>query len=337
MISFGIKIILLLLIIGGAIAFIGDYIGKSIGKNRLTVFNLRPRHSAILITVITGILIALITLLAMLAVSKDARTALFGLQKLKQELNEKGNLLNITKIELKTAEEELASAQADQQKAKTEIQGLEKTKQKLKKQVEIARQGNVLFRKGDTLLTSIIQGGPEKEKLKTGLEQILSAAEVYVKGFGIDTAQKLIYLSPQDFESTLTGLQLREGENIVIVAATQNTLFGEEVPVRLEIRENKLIYKAGEAITEGEISPVLSVPEIEQEIKKILALTHQSALRAGIVPDPSGSIGSVPYSEIFALARKINQNKKGVLLKTIAETETYAIGPLKIIFKIYYK
>jgi uncharacterized protein (DUF3084 family) len=351
MLTFGFRIILLLLVIGGAVALIGDYVGRAIGRRRLTVFNLRPRHTAFAITVLTGILIVFATLGIILAVSRDARTALFGLEELRREVSEKSSLLEKTKDELavrvaekakvetekEKIDQELARARADQKKARAEIAALERTKNKLGKEVEASRKGTVLFKVGETLLTSVIRAGPEKGKLETGLKQILSAADAYVRSFGIEKEKHLIYISPEDFNQAVSVLQERRGENIVKVIATRNSLFGEEVPVRLEISENRLIYKAGEEIAEVGIPPSLSIPEIEIEIKRLLSITHQSAKESGVLPDPGGSVGSVPYSRIFALAKKIESYKKGVQLRTLARTNIYSIGPLEVEFKIYYQ
>ena len=98
---FGLTLILVLAIMGGAIAFIGDKLGSKIGKKRLSVFGLRPYHTSVLMTVITGILIAAATLGVLSLASKDVKTALFGMEKLKTELTS----LNKDKL---TAQQELA-------------------------------------------------------------------------------------------------------------------------------------------------------------------------------------------------------------------------------------
>jgi predicted nucleic acid-binding Zn-ribbon protein len=46
---------------GGIIAYEGDLIGRRFGKKRVTLFGLRPRHTAILITSVTGVAISAIT------------------------------------------------------------------------------------------------------------------------------------------------------------------------------------------------------------------------------------------------------------------------------------
>jgi uncharacterized protein (DUF3084 family) len=344
MFTFGIRIILLLILISGAIALIGDYIGRAIGRRRLTLFKLRPRHTAFAITILTGILIALMTLGSMLIISQDARTALFGLEELRTDLAVKGEELAKTKKELeqKTAErekldQELTSFRNDLDKAKREIRQLERTREKLGEEIEVSRKGKLLFAGGEALITSVIQAGPEKEKLDAGLKQILSAADAYVRSFGIKDEKHLIFITPKDFEQAIAILQERSGVNIVTVAAAENTIFGEVVPVRFEIRENRLVYKNNQVIAEVEIPSALSAPEIEQEIKNLLNLTREKARKDGVIPDPTGSIGSIPYSQIFSLAREIKANRKDIKLKALAKKDIYAIDPLEIRFKIFYR
>lgn len=45
-------------LMGGLIAYTGDVIGRRFGKRRVSVFGLRPKHTAILITSITGVIIS---------------------------------------------------------------------------------------------------------------------------------------------------------------------------------------------------------------------------------------------------------------------------------------
>jgi uncharacterized protein (DUF3084 family) len=350
MLTFGIRTILILILIAGAVALIGDYIGRSIGRKRLTLFKLRPRNTAAIFTIITGILIALTTLGILLAVSQDTRTALFGLEELRRDLrdkgaelskiidekNEKEKELEQKIVEKEKIDRELSKAQANLNQSKLEISILRKTREKLSQQIEISRKGKVLFKVDEVLLVSIIQAGPEKEKLETGLKQILSAADAYVRSFGVEKKKHLILILPKDFNQTISDLQMRRGETIIKVIATRNTLFGEEVPVRFALSENRLIFKAGEIIAEETIPPSLSIPEIEQGIKKLLSDAHLAAKEAGVIPDPAGSVGSIPYSDIFSLAKKIKAHKGGVLLKASAKRKVYTMGPLEIKFKVYY-
>ena len=72
-------LILALLVLGGVLSTLGDRLGTRVGKARLSLFNLRPRRTAVLITVLTGSLISAVSLGLMLLVSQRLRTGLFEL------------------------------------------------------------------------------------------------------------------------------------------------------------------------------------------------------------------------------------------------------------------
>jgi uncharacterized protein (DUF3084 family) len=318
------------------VAILGNYIGRTIGRKRIALFNLRPRYTAATITVLTGILIALGTLTIVLIISNDARTAFFGLEKLKYSLAEKSLLLESAQNELNNKINEKAKIDQELLTARTEILNLKKIKKQLGKEIEASRKGTVLFKVNDTISASIIKAGPEKEKLQAGLTQIISSANLYLKSLGIKDNQAVIYISNNDLENAIEKLQQQQGETIAILYAKTNTLYGEPIPAAFKLVDNKQIYKKSEEISSINIPFSLSLPEIEQKIKELLANTHQAAKQAGILPAPSGAVGSVPYSEIYALSRKIKSSYKNATVKTLAKKDIYSIGPLEINFKVYY-
>ena len=100
---FGIRLMFLLAVMGGVIAFIADKLGSKIGKKKLSVFGLRPHDTSVLLTVLSGMLISLLSIGILAVSSESARTALFGMEKLQKELSR----LNTEKS---TAEEEYNKA-----------------------------------------------------------------------------------------------------------------------------------------------------------------------------------------------------------------------------------
>lgn len=337
MLSFALQVIFLLLFLGGIIAYIGNYVGRWIGKRRLTIFNLRPRYTATAITVISGIIIALSTIVVLLLVSQDARTALFGLGELRKEIKLKSEELEKTNLELKRKLLFQRELENKLSAAKKEMAALQAAKEKLSREIRITRQGQVLFKVGEMVSLSLIQAGPEKEKIEAGLRQILSAADSYLRSLGIKSDRHLIYMLPEDFDQALADLTASRKTYVVKLVATRNVLWGEEVPARFELIENKLIYKEGQKIAELDIPAGLSAAQVEQEIMRLLKLSHEAAREAGVLPDPSGSLGSVPYSDIFDLAKKIVSNNKKVTLRVLAKNNIYAIGPLEVRFQVVYK
>jgi uncharacterized protein (DUF3084 family) len=59
----------------GFIAYMGDLLGRRLGKRRLTLWGLRPRHTAIVCTVLTGMLIAVFSLAVLVSLSAGVRRA----------------------------------------------------------------------------------------------------------------------------------------------------------------------------------------------------------------------------------------------------------------------
>ena len=102
---FGIRLMFLLAVMGGVIAFIADKLGSKIGKKKLSVFGLRPHDTSVLLTVLSGVAISLLSVGILAISSESARTALFGMEKLQKEL------FRLT-AEKTTAEEEYNKAMA---------------------------------------------------------------------------------------------------------------------------------------------------------------------------------------------------------------------------------
>ena len=109
----GIRLIIIMAVVGGLIAYIADKMGSKIGKKRMSIFGLRPKHTSILLTVLSGTVIAVLTIGVMAIASQSARTALFGMDKLQQELK----LLNKEKLTAAFALEE-AKGKVDEQNKK---------------------------------------------------------------------------------------------------------------------------------------------------------------------------------------------------------------------------
>ena len=113
----GIRLIIIMAIVGGLIAYLADKMGSKIGKKRMSVFGLRPKHTSILLTVLGGTIIAVLTISVMAIASQSARTALFGMEKIQQELK----LLNQEKADTTAALEQAKGKVNEQNKKISEL------------------------------------------------------------------------------------------------------------------------------------------------------------------------------------------------------------------------
>lgn len=150
---YGVVLIAVLVITGGAIAFIGDRVGSKVGKKKLSLFGLRPRHTSVIVTIITGILITTLTFIILAAASENVRTALFGMERLNQQMHD-------TKEQLQATDRKLADAQAEQQlkalelqKSKAEVDKLHDTQASLEARTRALTAGNERLEEAKSVLT----------------------------------------------------------------------------------------------------------------------------------------------------------------------------------------
>ena len=111
-------LLLSLLILGGVLSTLGDRLGSRVGKARLSLFGLRPRQTAVVITVLTGSLISALSLGLMLLVSRQLRVGLFELNDLEARLRSSRSDLKGSRRAQRKAREQLEEARADEIKAR---------------------------------------------------------------------------------------------------------------------------------------------------------------------------------------------------------------------------
>lgn len=63
----------MMMAMGALVAFLGDLLGRRVGKKRLRLWSLRPRHTATMFTVIVGAIIPLLTVYGFVTISAPAR------------------------------------------------------------------------------------------------------------------------------------------------------------------------------------------------------------------------------------------------------------------------
>ncbi len=78
--------ILIILVVAGAVAYVGDRVGHQVGRRRLTLFGIRPRYTSTIVAVATGVFIALVVTLVAIFASQQVKTAFFRLSNLNAQI-----------------------------------------------------------------------------------------------------------------------------------------------------------------------------------------------------------------------------------------------------------
>ncbi len=162
--STGYILVLAILVLGGVIATVGDRLGTRVGKARLSLFNLRPRNTAVVVTVITGTVISATTLGILFLADSQLRTGLFELGKIQSEL-----AASRKELEESTVEKDQVRRQLDQ--VKTEQLRLERDKTRTQQQLSsVSKQATKLRTEINRLQTS-------RQQLIQQREQVIATSQ----------------------------------------------------------------------------------------------------------------------------------------------------------------
>ena len=142
-------LIIFLLLLGGLISTLGDLLGSKIGKARFSILKLRPKKTAILITILTGSLISASSLSLMILVNRQLRIGLFRLGDLQKKLQDSKQILIPLQEESKTLENTILAKES-------ELKQLEKN-------IIALRSGKVVIRSGQSLIISEINATNEDD------------------------------------------------------------------------------------------------------------------------------------------------------------------------------
>ena len=304
---YGAVLILSLIVTGGVIAFIGDRLGTKIGKKRLSIFGLRPRHTSIIVTIFTGAFITTMTFVALAATSENVRTALFGMEELKREMKERSEALSNTTELLRAAELEQEATNESLNKTKDEMTALKKEQ--------------------ETLLA-------ESEKLKEGNEKLLAINEA-LKAETEELAANNERIAKENAELT------EKNESLV----KSNTALEKRADALqtglITMREGDIVIRANEVLASGVIKGGRSKAEVEADFAALANLASRNiSARYGInvsdsdiwiyPPEYEAAVNEIVKSKTDSVVRIL---AAGNLLRGEAVRTSLEVYPNSIIYQ----
>jgi len=370
----GFLLIISIIVISGVIAYIGDVLGRRIGKQRLSLLKLRPRYTAILISIVTGVIIAAITLTILTIASEDVRTALFGMKELKDKLEfldrevqqrnseletmrkeadnyqkriaeleqkEKDLLASRTSLEnqIQTLSNNIDDLTKQRDSLNEEIKSLQLELGRLRATIVAIRQGEIVFQEDEEILRGLAPAGLSQADAENYLLTLIKRADELAirKGAGRDsTTQRAVFVMGDNFDQTLEKLVQAKNENVIRLVSTLNTLEDEPVITRFLLDDNKKIFSAGELVLQREITIETGKTSVDLILAEILRDLNTVGVKQGIIPQ-RGKIGSVSALNLTDISRKLVQMSGSVVIKAIAENDIFTIGPLQVHLEVTEK
>lgn len=302
----GVFLIPVLIALSGGIALVGNVVGRGIGRRRLSLFGLRPRYTAQVITVATGMLITITTLVVVLLLSAEARVALFRLNEVFRET--------------RRLEDEI-------RKQETRL-----------KQLAL---GDIAYLNNQEVVRDVIDGRQSSDAISQRVRVAVErAAEIAREnGVGTDNRGDVIVLTPPraTWDAIAHLIDLRDTDTVLRLVSNQNALKGEPLTIFVQLFDNRLVYAGGTVLVEGIVDGRQSREVIGREL---LRLADQSALlaRGRVLPPPFTLVTVAPAAEIDiddhrAVVSRIQRAGRQVLVQIVAARTVYTVGPLAISFK----
>ena len=169
----GIAMFLVLMIMGGVIAFLGDKIGSKVGKKRLSLFGLRPKYTSIIVTIISGILISFLTIAALAVVNENVRVALFGLSRLQERMANLNQEIEVKNKELEEGKQQLKERNKEYQYMTLRSENISKELERVESQRAYAEtELSVVQKAYDEARQGVEASAEEIEKLEKTKEEL---------------------------------------------------------------------------------------------------------------------------------------------------------------------
>ncbi|MEI6429513.1 MAG: DUF3084 domain-containing protein, partial [Pseudanabaena sp. ELA607] len=320
----GYTLILAILIVGGIIATIGDRVGSKIGKKRLSIFNLRPRNTAVVVTVFTGGLISASTLGILLLTDRQLRDGLFRLESIQAELaqseQQKQQIAKDLVIaraaqdearqKLKTINDSLAQAVEKQKSTQARLQDVEtKFKDATSELEQVLLKEKDLKQRIDSLST-------EQEKLIGQSEQLRQEKD---KLDGeLATASKDREQLRQTVETSQTRLTQIEQQRSTLASEIATLEYTrQQLVMSLDaLRRGNVSIFAEQVLAFGVIRPNLSRDELRQAVNQLLQQSERNARELlDFLPgqSPSAAVIQVSEAQLDNLIDRISDGKSYII------------------------
>jgi hypothetical protein len=297
----GILLIILLIILSGFIAYLGDQIGMKVGKKRLSLFGLRPKYTSIVITVITGVLIATLSISILMLVYTELRETIFNIKDVLARLNTLNHQVILKDQELKSMKDEIETKVGELEKLQFQKIDLEHKLILTEEEFTEASEG---LKKTNLSLNDALEDINSLEKNRKELQDKIKELNEQRSGLESEIANlnnQIIKLSHDYQEAKELATQFQAGMIYYM---------GEEI-----------VYKRGDIIYTDVIRGGQSEEETISDLNTFLKKANDVAIKKPIkIDEESGMALRLQAEDIINVARLIyNTEESRVIVSLMAK------------------
>ncbi|MBQ9365964.1 MAG: DUF3084 domain-containing protein [Schwartzia sp.] len=297
---YGILLIAVLVIMGGVIALIGDRVGSKVGKKKLSLFGLRPRHTSIIVTIVTGICITTLTFIALAVASENVRTALFGMEQMNRTIAETKDRLADTSSRLQSAEAQREKADEALAKSRGEVDKLRDEQKKLEEDTKKLEAG-----------TRALED--EKKALTAKNDELAKESDTLTEQ-NKTLALQNESLGNENKELEKRNNDLREGLQIM--------------------REGEISFKAGEVLSAGIVEGNRPVEDVLNDMGSLIQVANRSAAQRLGVNDERSEVW-IYQPEYEKAAETIAETDGDVVVRIVAAGNLVTGEPVRTNLQLF--
>jgi uncharacterized protein (DUF3084 family) len=315
---YGILLIVLLVIVSGFIAYVGDIVGRRMGRKRLSLFGMRPRHTAIAFSVVAGMLITIFTLATAMAVSKNVHDGFLRVDEMRRAQADLSRRTRELTALAKDLERRRAEAEAQVRQRKAE---LDRTRKSLAStQEEVKRQESLLGEAQRQLAAT-------SKELKDQQQELTNASLAFSReSLRYDALSKARNALESDVARTTREIAIRRANPV---------LFRVEQPLAVKL------ITGGQAVASVRGGLDAFVSELDRQLRAAGAAPAAGTdaavvIRHLVVDQESKSVAVATREQVLdAIAREISRAQGGVIVRAYSLYNTVEGEPVYIDFELF--
>lgn len=315
----GYVLVLAVLVLGGVIATLGDRIGMRVGKARLSLFRLRPRQTATVVSILTGSVISASTLALLFGVSRQLRTGVFELEQIQADLAQARADLNDARQAKTDIEDALGKARGQQRQAQDEL------KQTQTQLTMLRSQLGTVSDQAEQLRSEIERLEAERTELKAERDREIADRDAQIN----QREQRLSQLQRErDLQIARRDAQIAQREQRLSQLQAQQALLQDDIAT-LE-RQYEGLFRGSVVVGRNQplavrLIQVNSRQEARQAVERLLQQANRTAIRE-IAPgtSPERQVLQIPQADIAQLINRISDRQEYVV--RILSAANYIIG-----------
>ena len=293
----------ILILVSGLVAFIGNLVGRAIGRKRLTLLGVRPRYTAQIVTVVTGMMITVVTLAAVLLASRDARQALFHLQEVQQQT--------------RALEAQIAAQQ---------------------RELRALQVRDIIYQNDQEVLRTVIDGRDPLDDIRRRVQTFvdLGARAARERGAAAGQDGATIVISPPGLTVDVVARDIAERAQRMVVRmiASENTVRGLPVHATILVFPNVIVFREGQTVATASVDGRGSRTQIEAALVDLAAASAAEAKRAGVISPPFALTTSpvdvrIDPAVVLETVDRV-KTRAPTTVRAVALLDTYTVGPLTL-------